>query len=184
MTDLDTGHRKKLGRWGETVAAHHLEAQGYEIVERNWRCREGEIDLVARMSGDFYSRAGSGVFVVEKPIGKKCIGYDQVPKHIRDSEIYSANDLGKFGNSESMPSEDDVKLFIQKIVKEKFADFELGSEAFLRYQRLNEYKRMLKAALEMKENQKKNIELSVKCALNNNDMDFAWKAALFVKDVK
>jgi len=143
-----------------------------------------KIDLVARMSGDFYSRAGSGVFVVEKPIGKKCIGYDQVPKHIRDSEIYSANDLGKFGNSESMPSEDDVKLFIQKIVKEKFADFELGSEAFLRYQRLNEYKRMLKAALEMKENQKKNIELSVKCALNNNDMDFAWKAALFVKDVK
>jgi flavin reductase (DIM6/NTAB) family NADH-FMN oxidoreductase RutF len=143
-----------------------------------------KIDLVARMSGDFYSRAGSGVFVVEKPIGKKCIGYDQVPKHIRDSEIYSANDLGKFGNSESMPSEDDVKLFIQKIVKEKFADFELGGEAFLRYQRLNEYKRMLKAALEMKENQKKNIELSVKCALNNNDMDFAWRAGLFVKDVK
>jgi flavin reductase (DIM6/NTAB) family NADH-FMN oxidoreductase RutF len=143
-----------------------------------------KIDLVARMSGDFYSRAGSGVFVVEKPIGKKCIGYDQVPKHIRDSEIYSANDLGKFGNSESMPSEDDVKLFIQKIVKEKFADFELGSDAFLRYQRLNEYKRMLKAALEMKENQKKNIELAVKSALQNNDMDFAWKAALFVKDVK
>lgn len=54
MTDLengrsaDTGHRKRLGHWGETVAAHHLEAQGYEIVERNWRCREGEIDLVAR----------------------------------------------------------------------------------------------------------------------------------------
>ena len=143
-----------------------------------------KIDLVARMSGDFYSRAGSGVFVVEKTIGKKCIGYDQIPKHIRSSEIYSANDLGKFGNSESMPSEDDVKLFIQKIVKEKFTDFELGGEAFLRYQRLNEYKRMLKAALEMKENQKKNIELSVKCALNNNDMDFAWRAALFVKDVK
>jgi hypothetical protein len=143
-----------------------------------------KIDLVARMSGDFYSRAGSGVFVVEKPIGKKCIGYDQVPKHIRDSDIYSANDLGKFGNSESIPSKEDVKLFIQKIDKEKFTDFELGSEAFLRYQRLNEYKRMLKVALEMKENQKKNIELSVKCALNNNDMDFAWKAALFVKDVK
>lgn len=44
----DTGHRKRLGQWGETVAAHHLEAKGYEIVERNWRCREGEIDLVAR----------------------------------------------------------------------------------------------------------------------------------------
>jgi flavin reductase (DIM6/NTAB) family NADH-FMN oxidoreductase RutF len=143
-----------------------------------------KIDLVARMSGDFYSRAGSGVFVVEKPIGKKCIGYDQVPKHIRDSEIYSANDLGKFGNSESMPSEDDVKLFIQNIVKEKSEDFELGREAFLRYQRLNDYKKMMKAALEIKDNQKKFIELAVKSALQNNDMDFAWKAALFVKDVK
>ena len=48
LTDLDSGHRKKLGQWGESVAAHHLEANGYEIVERNWRCREGEIDLVAR----------------------------------------------------------------------------------------------------------------------------------------
>jgi len=40
--------RKKLGQWGESVAAHHLEAKGYEIVARNWRCRQGEIDLVAR----------------------------------------------------------------------------------------------------------------------------------------
>ncbi len=143
-----------------------------------------KIDLVARMSGDFYSRAGSGVFVVEKPIGKKCIGYDQVPKHIRESEIYSANDLGKFGNSESIPGDNDVKEFIKNLRDEKIEDYESGEEAFLRYQRLNDYKRMLKAALEMKENQKKNIELAVKSALQNNDMDFAWKAALYVKDIK
>jgi len=143
-----------------------------------------KIDLVARMSGDFYSRAGSGVFVVEKPIGKKCIGYDQIPKHIRDSEIYSANDLGKFGNSESIPGDNHVKEFIKNLRDEKIEDYESSEEAFLRYQRLNEYKRMLKAALEMKDDQKRYIELSVKCALNNNDMDFAWKAALFVKNVK
>lgn len=40
--------RKKLGKWGESVAAHHLEAKGYTIVARNWRCTLGEIDLVAR----------------------------------------------------------------------------------------------------------------------------------------
>jgi putative endonuclease len=43
--------RRQLGRWGESVAAHHLEAKGYQIVARNWRCRQGEIDLVAR-AGD------------------------------------------------------------------------------------------------------------------------------------
>lgn len=40
--------RQKLGRWGEGVAATHLEAAGLTIVERNWRCARGEIDLVAR----------------------------------------------------------------------------------------------------------------------------------------
>ncbi|MCZ7673533.1 MAG: YraN family protein [Chloroflexi bacterium] len=31
--------RKQLGAWGESVAAHHLEAKGYRILGRNWRCR-------------------------------------------------------------------------------------------------------------------------------------------------
>lgn len=40
--------RKNLGKWGESVAAVHLEAKGYEILERNWRCQQGEIDIIAR----------------------------------------------------------------------------------------------------------------------------------------
>lgn len=43
-----TGSRKRLGAWGEKVAADHLKASGYELVDRNWRCRQGEIDLVVR----------------------------------------------------------------------------------------------------------------------------------------
>jgi putative endonuclease len=39
--------RRKLGDWGESLAADHLAAKGYEIVERNWRCKQGEIDIVA-----------------------------------------------------------------------------------------------------------------------------------------
>jgi putative endonuclease len=37
-----------LGRYGEDVAVEHLVDVGYEIVARNWRCREGEIDILAR----------------------------------------------------------------------------------------------------------------------------------------
>jgi len=143
-----------------------------------------KIDLVARMSGSFYSRAADGVFILEQPVGKKCIGYDQVPLHIRQSEIYSANDLGKFGSSESIPNESEVKDFIKKIKEEKLEQFESGYDAFLRYQRLNDHKRMLKAALELSENKKINIQLSVKSALQNNDIDFAWKAELFVGMMK
>ena len=36
-----------LGRWGETLAAEYLRDKGYRIVAANWRCRFGEIDLIA-----------------------------------------------------------------------------------------------------------------------------------------
>jgi putative endonuclease len=37
-----------VGRYGEDVAARHLTEAGLVVLERNWRCREGEIDIVAR----------------------------------------------------------------------------------------------------------------------------------------
>lgn len=43
-----TDPRKQLGRWGEDLAARHLEGQGYTIIARNWRYGRGEIDLIAQ----------------------------------------------------------------------------------------------------------------------------------------
>lgn len=42
-----TRARRDLGAFGERVAAAHLEATGYRIRERNFRTREGEIDIIA-----------------------------------------------------------------------------------------------------------------------------------------
>ena len=41
-----------LGRWGEELAARELRARGCEILASGWRCRFGEIDLIAR-NGDY-----------------------------------------------------------------------------------------------------------------------------------
>jgi putative endonuclease len=38
----------QLGQDGEELAAAHLTAAGMEVLARNWRCREGELDIVAR----------------------------------------------------------------------------------------------------------------------------------------
>ena len=40
-----------LGRAGEDRAAEHLTASGYRILDRNWRCTQGEIDIVAERDG-------------------------------------------------------------------------------------------------------------------------------------
>jgi putative endonuclease len=39
---------RALGRAGEDVAAAWYEEHGYEVLERNWRRREGEVDLITR----------------------------------------------------------------------------------------------------------------------------------------
>ena len=39
--------RQALGVWGEKCAAAYLQNNDYEILERNWRIRGGEIDIIA-----------------------------------------------------------------------------------------------------------------------------------------
>ena len=40
-------YRQKKGKWGESVAADFLAARGFDILERNYRSRFGEIDIIA-----------------------------------------------------------------------------------------------------------------------------------------
>ena len=50
--DVDTGEEfvemspRELGKEGERLAATYLSARGYTIIERNWRCSEGEVDII------------------------------------------------------------------------------------------------------------------------------------------
>ena len=43
-----TRRRSALGAYGETLAARHLTDQGMVVLDRNWRCEIGEVDLVLR----------------------------------------------------------------------------------------------------------------------------------------
>jgi putative endonuclease len=43
--------RRFVGRSGEDLAASWYEDNGYRVLARNWRCRHGELDLIARRAG-------------------------------------------------------------------------------------------------------------------------------------
>lgn len=47
MKDVPS-QRANLGQWGELVAARFLVDGGWQVVDRNWRCRYGEIDLIVQ----------------------------------------------------------------------------------------------------------------------------------------
>ena len=59
------GHRIGLGRRGERAAAHWYVANGYEVLARNWRCRQGEIDLVCTRAQSLWSRSVQVLVVCE-----------------------------------------------------------------------------------------------------------------------
>jgi len=46
-----SGSRKQLGAKAEQIAAEYLQGKGYRIMARNWRCRSGELDMIAGHEG-------------------------------------------------------------------------------------------------------------------------------------
>ena len=48
-----TQARRALGASGEQAAADWYQCNGYEVVARNWRCRDGELDLIVRKGRAF-----------------------------------------------------------------------------------------------------------------------------------
>jgi len=46
-----TVQRRSLGILGENIAADYLQKKGFQIIERNFRCRLGELDIIARQGG-------------------------------------------------------------------------------------------------------------------------------------
>lgn len=45
-------NKRSLGIWGEDYACGHLKRQGYEIIERNFRLKFGEVDIIAKQGDE------------------------------------------------------------------------------------------------------------------------------------
>lgn len=81
---------RRSGARGEELACRELQRSGFEILERNWRCRSGEVDIVAR-------DGGVTVFVEVKERtgeshgkGFEAVTYGKRRRIVRASRLYAA----------------------------------------------------------------------------------------------
>ena len=82
-----------------------------DILDNEGKIDQVKIDLVARLGGDWYCRVTpENLFKVAKPLTTLGIGVDALPSGVRNSYVLTGNDLGKLGNVEQIPSEDDIDL--------------------------------------------------------------------------
>ena len=88
-----------------------------DILDENGSIDQYKIDQVARMGGNWYSRANLGLFEVPKPVSNLGIGVDQIPEHIRLSNILTGNDLGMLGNIEKLPTQEEVRQYVDNNVE-------------------------------------------------------------------
>ena len=84
------------------------------VLDENGTIDPIKIDLVSRLGGNWYSRANKGLFEVEKPLATLGIGVDAIPNFIKESPVFNGNDLGKLGNVESLPTEEEITIFVKQ----------------------------------------------------------------------
>lgn len=99
----------------EVVKIHVSE----DVLDENGAIDQHKIDLVSRMGGNWYSRANKGLFEVPKPLVTLGIGVDEIPDFIKESGVFSGNDLGMLGNIEVLPTKEEITKFVSETFEVK-----------------------------------------------------------------
>ena len=83
-----------------------------DLLDEENKVSPYDLDLVARMGGDFYCRViPESIFEVEKPTRTVGLGIDQLPDDIKNSNYLTGNHLGQLGNVENLPTEEMIENF-------------------------------------------------------------------------
>ncbi|MDX5443178.1 MAG: flavin reductase family protein [Hymenobacteraceae bacterium] len=132
-----------------------------EILDENGKISPYKLDGIARMGGDYYLRAnGDCIFELPKPVRNKGIGVDELPEHIRHSNVLTGNNLGRLGNTEQ-----DAIPTLKSL--EEFHQNPLVAHLMKKYS--NDHGKL-----------KQELELLGKKLLENGEVTDAWKALLLV----
>jgi hypothetical protein len=96
-----------------------------EVLDNNKHIDQAKLDLVARLGGDWYARiTEENLFKVEKPNTKLGIGFDQLPRVIKESAVFTPNEKAQLANTNLAPvfnTSNELKLSSEKIQEIKAA---------------------------------------------------------------
>ncbi|MBC7556737.1 MAG: flavin reductase family protein [Chryseobacterium sp.] len=75
-----------------------------EFLDKDEKLDQTKLNLVSRLGGNWYGKTSADtLFEVPKPLATKGIGYDQLPEEIKNSTVFTGNDLGMLANIEELP---------------------------------------------------------------------------------
>lgn len=134
----------------EVVKIHISE----DVLDGKGGIDQHKIDLIARMGGNWYTRATPGMFEVEKPLTTLGIGVDAIPEDAKKSGIFAGNDLGILGNVEVLPNTNEVEVFLNE--NPEITDWVNNNNSELIYKKAKEF-------------------------LSLNEVTLAWKTILAAK---
>jgi len=127
------------------------------ILDADGKIDQQELDLVARLGGDWYARVNrDNLFKVAKPVRTMGIGVDAIPYAIRNSKILTGNNLGQLGNVEHLPTDEQIDDYIQS----------------------PEIKELLDATIGDSSTRETQLHLKAKQLLDEGSVEDAWKVLL------
>ena len=104
-----------------------------DLLDEENKVSPYDLDLVARMGGDFYCRViPESIFEVEKPTRTVGLGIDQLPEDVKNSNYLTGNHLGQLGNVENLPTSEMIESFKSQL-KERL-DIQKFKSAEVRHQ--------------------------------------------------
>lgn len=89
-----------------------------DLLDENDKVSPYDLDLVARMGGDYYCRViPESIFEVEKPTRTIGLGIDQLPDEVKHSNYLTGNNLGQLGNVEKLPTDEMILNFKEQLTE-------------------------------------------------------------------
>ena len=80
-----------------------------EVLDEKGRILPDKLDLMGRLGRAYYVRAsGSAIYTIAQAIEAPCIGFDSLPESIRQSHVFSANNLGQLAGLPEVPIKEEV----------------------------------------------------------------------------